>query len=383
MSSILSLVFKEIRHRPVNALLLLLAVTAASSFVVFFFTTTESAARETRRIQRDGGSNLRLLPRDVDRARYLAGEVGLVTMSEDVVAALAAQDSISMNHLIAILERKVDIDGRKLLLTGIARSIPTPGRPKAPMHGGIEPGALELGRVAAEVLGRGEGDELELMGRRFKVEAVLLEKGTVDDIRVYGDLHEIQALAGLDGRISEIRAIDCVSCQSPEDEPLGILRAELATAAPDVVVLREADRADVRLRQRTMIEREAEVIFPVLLVVTLLCIGALVWMNARDRSEEIGILRAIGYGPGAILVLFVTKAMLIGALGAAIGALTGSWFAVDSGAEIFVITAKKVQANPDLITSVIVLSPLLAALAALLPAIQAALRDPAESMQPR
>jgi putative ABC transport system permease protein len=47
--------------------------------------------------------------------------------------------------------------------------------------------------------------------------------------------------------------------------------------------------------------------------------------NVRARREEIGILRAIGIGTRHILVMFLSRHVLVGALGGAVGFAAGIW----------------------------------------------------------
>ena len=145
MMRIASMIFSELRHRPFNALLLTLVVAAASALVVYFETSAKGMDNETRLIQKAMGSNLTLIPADSDSAAYQLTGVVDTTMPEEVVDSLLQQGAVSMNHLIAVLERPIEIQEHPAMLTGIAKSRATPGRPKAPMNDGVEPGHIEIG----------------------------------------------------------------------------------------------------------------------------------------------------------------------------------------------------------------------------------------------
>jgi len=60
------LIVKEILFRKFNFLLSLLAVSFALAFFVFFFTANKASTRETIRLTRDMGYNLRIIPKDTD-----------------------------------------------------------------------------------------------------------------------------------------------------------------------------------------------------------------------------------------------------------------------------------------------------------------------------
>ena len=61
--SIVGLILKELRHRWLNFGLSLAAVAAAVALFVGYLTAAGAAQRETTRITRDLGFNLRIIPR--------------------------------------------------------------------------------------------------------------------------------------------------------------------------------------------------------------------------------------------------------------------------------------------------------------------------------
>ncbi len=61
----------------------------------------------------------------------------------------------------------------------------------------------------------------------------------------------------------------------------------------------------------------------VLLVIIVIGIMNTMWIAIRERTREIGTLRAIGMQRGRVLAMFMLEASLLGLLGTAAGALTG------------------------------------------------------------
>lgn len=62
----------------------------------------------------------------------------------------------------------------------------------------------------------------------------------------------------------------------------------------------------------------------ILSIIIVIGIMNTVWISVRERTNEIGCLRAIGMGSRGVLVLFMVEAMLLGLIGATIGGLTGA-----------------------------------------------------------
>ena len=106
---------------------------------------------------------------------------------------------------------------------------------------------------------------------------------------------------------------------------------------------------------------------PLALLGAAVWIGFLAFTNVRERSIEIGILRALGLRSWQVLVLFLSRALVTGLVGAGIGFAGG--------------VLATMPAMPDIqlpwLPAVLLAAPILAALAGWLPALIAAQQDPA------
>lgn len=378
----LALILRELRHHRVNALLGVLGLTMAVALLIAVRMTTEAAERETRRVMRDLGFNLRIIPRDTDMDHFWTHGFPDRTMPADTVLRLAEQHGVflTFNHLTPALEGRFPLDGREVLLTGIGDTIVAPGEARQPMGFRIRPGQLFLGHQIAARLNLRRHDSVRLGDREFTVERVLSESGTDEDVRIYGALADVQALLGQPDRINEIKAIDCL-CLTEDQDPLTQLRDALEAALPEARVLQLRTLADARARQRQMAERYARFAVPLVLLVGAGWLGLLAWLNVRERTVEIGLWRALGHGSTRIAALFLGKAALLGAVAAIAGYGLGTWIALRAGPDIFQVTARALQPQPQLLAWAVLLTPLFAAVASLLPTLHAITRDPAESLR--
>jgi putative ABC transport system permease protein len=378
---IFNLILKEIRHRKFNFLLSLLAVVVAVGLFLFFFTTSEASIRETKRIMRDIGFNLRVIPKETDMEEFWAKGYSEHTMPEEYIYRFASQKDIAYNHLTATLHKKVPWRGMEVILTGISpEEVVPPGKPKSPMSFSIEEGNVYIGFEIAHKLGLKESDTVDILGESFIVKKRLPESGSVDDIRIYGNLHDMQRILNSEGQINEIKALECL-CLIEKDgwkeDPLAVVREQLKNVLPEAKVVLIKSIAEAREKQRRMIEKYLELIIPFVLVASGAWIGVLSLMNVRERRTEIGIMRALGYGSFKIGMLFLGKAVLIGLIGAFLGFVVGEGIALLYGPEIFKVTARMIKPAYGLLGWSLIAAPAFAALSSFIPAVIAVTEDPA------
>jgi putative ABC transport system permease protein len=110
-------------------------------------------------------------------------------------------------------------------------------------------------------------------------------------------------------------------------------------------------------------------------------------MSVKERTREIGLLKALGLGRGALFLMFSIESIVIGAVGAVAGiaAAAGLWLAVRPYVE-----AEVVGDLPDLdllvfsgadIATVLATIVLIAVAAGALPALRASRLDPVEALR--
>jgi putative ABC transport system permease protein len=380
--SIVRLIIKELWHRKLSFGLGALAVVATVALFVGFFTLAEAAKRETVRVTRDLGFNLRIIPRATDMDRFWTLGYSEHTMSEDTVPRFARYDRVflSFNHLVAALQQRYPVAGKEVLLTGLAPAITAPEQRSRPMGYAIKPGTVIVGSQVAQRLGLKKGAALPLGRRNFTVERCLAESGTDEDVRVYAALADAQQVLGLPGRINEIKAIDCL-CLAAEQDPLKTLRKELEQALPEAKVIQLRALADGRAKQRQTADRYFAFMSPFVLLVCAAWVGVLAALNVRERRLEIGLMRALGHCSGRIGALFLGRALLIGLAGAVLGWALGAALALHFGPQIFTVTAGAIRAESSLLCYALAAAPAFAALASLIAAAQAVALDPADILR--
>ena len=414
------LVLAEIRHRWVHAVLALASVTVAVASLVAARTALRAhdlrteeivAAKQVRaaeqmaeleddyrKIMKGLGFNVLILPREQDLGDLYAEQQVSAHMPESYVDSLANSGLLTVRHLLPSLQQKVfwAEQGRTVLVTGVRGEVPlVDGVRREPMLLPVAPGAAVLGHELHSALGLSEGDAIELLGRRFEVAECRDERGNRDDITIWIDLATAQQMLGMSGLISGIHALKC-HCAGGQ---LGSIRADIERLLPRTRVIELASeivtRAEARDRAAAMAqtslaeeranrarlraEREAfaAVLVPLVVLASGLWIASLAWLNARERRPEIGMLRAIGLGSGAILRLFLGQALALGCIGGVAGYAIGfagalAWSGAGEGRALF--------SAPVLVTAA-AMAPLLTCLASWVPALVASQQDPADVLR--
>jgi putative ABC transport system permease protein len=212
---------------------------------------------------------------------------------------------------------------------------------------------------------------------------------------IWIDLSQAQHLLGAVGRINSIVALKC-QCEGSD---IASIRRDIGRLLPGVQVIElaskamtrteardraaaaaktaiEADRAH-RARMRRERESFAAWLLPLVMLGAAVWIGLLAFMNVRERTPEIGILRALGLRSRQIITIFVARAALAGLVGAVLGYGVGFAVGVLSGESAPGGHWAAALFKPGLLGLVALTAPILASLASLSPALIAARHDPA------
>ncbi len=364
-----------------------------------------------RKIMLKFGYNLLILPKEEDVVRYTVQGAPSSYMDESAVRTLAESGIMTVRHLLPVLQQgQVLLFGdkrREVFLVGTRGEVPLSHLgPQEPLLSAVRPGGAVIGHEVHAALGAGVGDTVQIVDRRFQVLRVLEPSGTRDDSSAWIDLAEAQQLLGQPGRINAILALSCL-CSHAE---LGKIQEEIVRILPgtqvrtmvneaviryesrvraaeeasaQVQLARRQGSADVEAERRGRAELRAQMeafagwLVPLALLGSALWLGLLAWGNVRQRRTEIGILRAIGLGSRQVFAVFLGRSLLVGPAGACVGFALGfgvawAWPEGAGSAQVF---------DPLLLAGVVVLAPVVSALACLAPALLAAREDPAAALR--
>ena len=173
-------ILREVGFRKLNALFSLLGLTLAVTIVAASQLLAEADERETRRVTRDMGFNLRLIPSKTDLGQFYRDGFSRHAMEATTLDRLATQltNNVSFNHLVGSLRRDYTINGQNILLVGLSKTFVAPGQGKKPMGFEIKEGTIHIGSEIARWQELKKGDAMHVGVRRFTVANDPIETGT-------------------------------------------------------------------------------------------------------------------------------------------------------------------------------------------------------------
>lgn len=291
---------------------------------------------------------------------------------------------------VSIVGVETDKEGR---ITPVSENISS-GRYLKPDDGDV----IVIGQGLATAMEIGVGDRITVAGnstheqtrQRTMTVVGIFDVGvpSVEKTMIYVSLAEAQSLFGLEGQVTEI----VISLEQIGQEP-GVINV-INKAAPGYEV--ESWETSIPDLKKTMDMKTGVMGYLGVFLLGIAAIGILnlLMMAVFERTREIGIVGALGLKPREITFLFLLEGILIGLLGAALGAVLGTLITVILGingldySQFANLTEYTALISGSIYPQLMPLKVLqhaftvtvIAAFAALYPAVEASRREPAEAL---
>jgi putative ABC transport system permease protein len=184
-----------------------------------------------------------------------------------------------------------------------------------------------LGDLLAQNLHKNPGDTLEIQGSPFTVVGVYHGGSALEAGAVILPIDQMQKLGSLQGKVTafHVRLKPVPAGESPEHF-LARAQQEIETALPGLRAVPAAERASNN--QLVLLAHAAAWgTSGIALIIGILGIANTMAMSVFERTREIGILRALGWRRGKILLLIQTEAAVLGLAGGVLGLACG-WIAL-------------------------------------------------------
>lgn len=351
------LVLKEIFQRSNQLIFSLLSITLGIAIIVSIKNITVFSEKAVSRELDALGANILILPKSANVQDYYSADFQDMEIPEDYVNALLNSDIKGLDNLSPKLSLPVDVNGKKVILTGILPK--NEFKSKAIWQGAlgvfskpegcgtvpIIPGLSDskknivrkrvidnlamnsvlVGYETSVALGVKEKDSITIAGEKFNVEAVLPMTGTIDDNRVFAHLHTVQKISGKQSKLNVIEIVGCCSEISK-----GLVQ-RINELLPNAKVVTITQIVQTQLNTNKMMNKLSLIMLIVIAIIGIAIIANYMFANVYERRREIGVLSAMGATPSWIMKVFLLKALFIGIAGGFLGYITGTVLAMVLG----------------------------------------------------
>jgi len=179
-------------------------------------------------------------------------------------------------------------------------------------------------------LGANVGDAVEINGEPFVVKGIF--ESSSQPRTVYMNISDAQRVTGLAGKISRLYVY--VSDASLATQVADVIK----TMYPELYITTYQDRLENLQRMQEMYEQtlsnaessiaQAQATATQVIIIAVAAAALIVFFvmlySVRERTREIGILKAIGFSNWNVMSQFMIEGMLIGLIGGVTGVLIGS-----------------------------------------------------------
>lgn len=382
--TIKDIAIKNLLRRKAKAAFILAGLVIGVSTVVAVMSFADSMTRDINHKLEKYGANILIVPR-TDNLTLTYGGMALGGVSFDMAPIEQSQlaqirtikNAANVAAVGPITLGTVKINNHAALLAGVHFEAISILKPWWKINGQIPGnGQLMVGAEAATLLGVSQSQELTINGRSMRIAGILTPTGSQDDQLLFTTLTTAQRLLDKPNQVSmvEVAAL-CNAC--PIDEMVRQIAEKLPTAK--VMAIQQV----VKGRMETLAQFRK---FSYGLSVVVVLIGGMVVLvtlmgSVKERTEEIGIFRAIGFRQQHIMRIIFIETGIISSLAGVSGYLVGIgsiWAGLRFLGENKVAS---LTLDPTLATGAVALALIVGLLAGAYPAAMAARMDPNQALK--
>ena len=374
----------SIKRRKARFAFVLGVVGLGVATIVALFTLTRTLQRDVGDELDRFGANILITPKsDVYDLSYGALSLGGLSVIDRELTTDDADAVLTIHHRrnISVVSPKLVgvamVVGTRVLVVGTHVAHEPRLKPWWRITGAVPASAREvlIGSEVATALGAAPGAELAIDGEPVRVAGVLGETGSIDDRAIFSDLSVAERVLGRPGAVSliEVSAL-CRGC------PIEDIVTQIAAAIPHARVTPVRQAVAAREKAVGQLTRFSYAMAALLLVAGGLVVATTAMASVAERTQEIGILRAVGFRRSHVAAVILIETVLVTALGG-----LGGWTAGAAAARVLgpglARTASIVPVEPLLGIAAVACAVLVGIAGGVYPAARAAAMDPSLALR--
>lgn len=317
---------KNLLRRKAKAVFVLAGLVIGVSTVVGLISIIEAMTNDINYKLEKFGANILIVPKTENLALSYGGlALGGVSfeMQEIRQSDLSRVGMIKNSANIAALGPVVlgvaQIHNHRVLMAGIDFEAARTLKPWWQVRGTIpEADGVILGAEAARILNLAVGNQLMIGERNLRVSGILESTGSQDDQLIFAWIATAQALFSKQNLVSmvEVAAL-CKDC------PIEAMVKQISDVLPDARVMAIQQVVKGRMETLNQLKKFSYGVSGVILLIGSLVVLVTMMGSVRERTDEIGIFRAIGFRKQHIIRIVFTEAAIVSGLAGALGYILG------------------------------------------------------------
>lgn len=313
------IVFRNLLRRKGKAAFVLAGLVLGVSTVVGIISYVEAMTHDINHKLEKYGANILIVPK-TENLNLTYGGISLGGVSfkmeeireKDLERLQTIKNSRNIAALGPLVLGVASVDSHKVLMAGVDFKSAGILKPWWRVQGAV-PGedGVVLGAEAARVLNLEVGNQLKVSDKELVVTGILQVTGSQDDQLMFTQLATAQSIFSKSGRVSmaEVAAL-CKDC------PIEDMVKQISDALPGAKVMAIQQVVKSRMETLAQFKKLSYGISGVILLIGSLVVLVTMMGSVRERTDEIGIFRAIGFRKRHVMkIVFMEAAIVSGMAG--------------------------------------------------------------------
>lgn len=402
VSEYFKIAVRNLRMRSLRSWLTILGIVIGVFLIISLLSLSEGIKSTiSQQLKALGGETILVMPGDLSNpiAMFMGGAKLEKEDLEAIKRTKGVDEILTMSMQAAVV--RYEDEGKTIFMTGLSwkegieilekfqgwtlrdGKWPVPGKREVVIGKQIEAGLFEK---TVKV-----GKDVVIKGRKFQIVGILNSLGSKqDDSSIYLDINLYQDITGEKRGTAQYAMVkiedggDVNKIAEAIKEQLGETRKRrTGTDAADFSVITSEKMGDIAGSILNVIQIAIIGFASIAIIVGGIGITNTMFTSVRERTREIGIMKAIGAKNSSVLMIFLFEAGIIGFLGGLGGTILGSLFskAIEIYGQLHPLFYFKTSITPGLLIFGLAFSFFVGCFSGFFPARQAAKLKPVEALR--